>query len=120
MNVVNVLVSAVRDGAPDALRDDTRDTDDGSSGAAPADTTPPVIEHESVRPSEGQILTLLDASDGRMWQQDVIAETGFSAATVSRHLSKLEDDGRIVRLRKGRKKVVVDPELVPPALSEER
>lgn len=35
-----------------------------------------------------------------------------------RLLSELEADGQIERLRRGREKIVVDPERLPPALTE--
>lgn len=120
MNVVGVLVSAVKEGAPVTFRDGPEHSADASSGTASAATMPTIIEHETVGSSEGQILTLLDANDGRMWQQDVVAETGFSAAKVSRLLSELEASGQIARYRKGRQKVVVDPERLPLVLTEER
>lgn len=120
MNVVNVLVSAVKEGVPTALQDDTQTNENASAREARADTTPTIIEHESMISSKDEILALLDAYDGRMWQQDVVAETGFSPAKVSRDLSDLEADGKIARVRKGRQKIVVDPERLPPALTEER
>lgn len=120
MNVVNVLVSAVKEGVPDTRRDDNQNGKDSSVGTADPDTTPRIIEHETMISSEEQILALLDTYDGRMWQQDVVAETGFSPPTVSRLLSELEADGQIARLRKGREKIVVDPECLPPALAEEQ
>lgn len=117
---MHVLVSAVKEEAPDALLDGTDNNENASSGTAPAVTTPTIIEYEPVDTSKDQILTILDAHDGRMYQQDVIVETGFSAGTVSRLLSEMEDDGQIARLRKGREKIVVDPELLPPLLTEKR
>ncbi|QLD89542.1 hypothetical protein HWV07_11065 [Natronomonas salina] len=120
MNVVNVLVSAVKEGVPNTLQDNPQNSENPSSGTAPANTTPTIIEHEKMISSEEQILTLLDAHEGRMWQQDVVTETGFSPAKVSRDLSELEADGQIARVRKGRQKIVVDPERLPGALTEER
>lgn len=81
---------------------------------------PKITEHETMISSEEHILTLLDTYEGRMWQLDVVAKTGFSPAKVSRLLSELEADGQIARLRKDREKIVVDLERLPPALTEER
>ena len=120
MNVVNVLVSAVKEGVSDALQDDLQTSENASSETTRTDGTPTIIDHETVISSEDQVLSLLDVYEGRIWQQDVVAETGFSPAKVSRLLSALEDDGQIVRLRKGREKIVVDPECLPPALTEEQ
>lgn len=118
MNVVGVLVSTIKEGAADALEAGPGTSVGTPSGPASTDTTPPIVEHPTADSSEAQVLALLEANDGRMYQQDVIAETGYSAGTVSRVLSELEDDGRIARLRKGRKKIVVDPDLLPSALTE--
>lgn len=120
MNVVNVLVSAVKEGVPTTPQDDAQSSENTSAGTAEPDASPEIIDHETMVSSEEQVLALLDTYDGRMRQQDVVAETGFSPATVSRLLSELEADGRIERLRKGREKIVVDPECLPPALTEER
>lgn len=120
MNVVNVLVSAVKEGVPTALQDDTENNENASAREARADTAPTIIEHDSMISSEDGILALLDAYDGRMWQQDVVAETGFSPAKVSRDLSELEAEGQIARVRKGREKIVVDSERLPSSLTEER
>lgn len=120
MNVVNVLMSAVKEGVSNTLQDNSQNSENPSSGTAPANTTPTIIEQENLLSSEEQILALLDACEGRMWQQDVVTETGFSPAKVSRDLSKLEADGKIARVRKGRENIVVDPKRLPPALTEER
>lgn len=58
---------------------------------------------------EEQVLVLLDEHDGRMWQGDVVQETGFSKAKVSRLLTAMEDDGEITRYWKSGKKVVTLP-----------
>lgn len=117
MNVVHVLMNAVTEGTPDVLRDTIDASEEKTSGTTSAATSPPIVEHEPVVTPEEQVLSLLDAHDGRMWQQDVVEETGFSPAKVSRLLSRLEADGQIARYRKGRQKVVVDPDLLPPTLT---
>lgn len=118
MNVVHVLVSAIKESRQDALLVDNQHSEDTSSETTAAVTTLTVVDNELLDSSKAQILTLLDVYDGRMYQQDLVAETELSAATISRLLSELEDDDRIARLRKGREKIVVDPQLVPPVLTE--
>lgn len=66
---------------------------------------------------EERVLVLLDEHDGRMWQGDVVEETGFSKATVSRLLTAMEDDGEITRYWKGGKKVVTLPGRGPASSS---
>lgn len=57
-------------------------------------------------PPDERVLTLLKEYGGRMWQQDVISETGYSAGRVSKLLSEMEDDGTVNRYWRGGQKVV--------------
>lgn len=57
-------------------------------------------------PPEERVLTALKESGGRMWQQDIIADTGYSQGRVSKLLSEMEDDGRVNRYWKDGQKVV--------------
>lgn len=56
------------------------------------------------------LLELVEAHEGRVKQVDLVELTGWSKATVSRHLSELEDDGAIDRIPIGRCKVVLLPD----------
>lgn len=62
---------------------------------------------------EERVLVLLDEYDGRMWQGEVVEETGFSKAKVSKLLTSMEDDGDVDRYWKNGKKVVTLPGLAP-------
>lgn len=64
-------------------------------------------------PPEERVLTLLDEYGGRMWQQDVVDETGYSAGRVSEVLSEMETDDRVTRYWKNGKKVVTLPDACP-------
>lgn len=57
-------------------------------------------------PPDERVLTLLEEHGGRMWQQDVIAETGYSQGRVSKLLSEMEDEGHVNRYWKRGEKVV--------------
>lgn len=61
-------------------------------------------------PPEERVLTLLDDYHGRMWQQDVVEETGYSEGRVSEVLSGMEADDQVTRYWKDGKKVVTLPE----------
>lgn len=56
---------------------------------------------------EERVHALLDTNDGRMWQQRIVSETGYSEAQVSRILGEMEDDGLVERHWRGGEKVVV-------------
>lgn len=56
---------------------------------------------------EERILDLLAGNGGRMWQQSIVSETGYSEARVSRLLCKLEADDIVDRHWRGGEKVVV-------------
>lgn len=117
MNALTVFVSTITEGSGEPLREAA-----AGSGEEPAEPTPgrtpPVVENEEALFPKERIRTLLDAYDGRMWQQDVIAETGYSAGRVSRLLSEMEAEDQITRYWKDGSKVVADPELLPAALTE--
>lgn len=70
-------------------------------------------EREHAEPSEQYIERLLAAAGGRLRQQAIIAATDLSPATVSRRLSTMETQGRIVRITLGREKVVCLPTAAP-------
>lgn len=103
--VLNRLVAAIG-----VAESGTADGDEGPSSVV--GTTPP-----TARPSENSdeavVRDLVADHGGRMFQGDVVEGTEFSAATVSRLLNDLEADDRVVRYRKGKRKVVVLPELHP-------
>lgn len=61
-------------------------------------------------PPEERVLTLLNEYHGRMWQQDVVEETGYSEGRVSEVLSEMEADDQVTRYWKDGKKVVTLPE----------
>ncbi|QLD90078.1 MarR family transcriptional regulator [Natronomonas salina] len=64
-------------------------------------------------PPDERVLELLDAHGGRMWQQQVVAETGYSEGRVSNLLGEMEADGLVTRRWKGGQKVVSLPERGP-------
>lgn len=64
------------------------------------------------------VIELLEANDGRVWQQDVVSELDCSAPSVSRLLSTMEADGEITRYWKRGQKVVASPALGPEAVAD--
>lgn len=98
---------------------------DPSPGDGAADTTPfPVLSEETGRDindlllergvtREEYVLEILEAHDGRLRQQRIKQYTGWSAASVSRLLGRMEDAGTITRFRIGNEKVVCVPDADP-------
>ena len=66
---------------------------------------------------EATIHAILDEHGGRIFQQDIVASTDYSAATVSRLLSEMEADNQITRYWKDRRKVVAYPDLGPNSVN---
>lgn len=105
------VVSRVRSLADvdgDASTDRSSDTRSAREPSVPADGEP--------SSSNQQILSILEAESGPVWQNDIVDRTGWSKSTVSRSLCALEDDGVIVRSRIGRRKVVFLAGNEPPVL----
>lgn len=63
-----------------------------------------------LQPPDERVLELLDEHGGRMWQQQVVDETGYSEGRVSNLLGEMEADGLVTRRWKGGQKVVSLPE----------
>lgn len=72
-----------------------------------SDTADPLLTPEE------RVIALLDEHNGRLRQQDIVAETGYADGTVSQLLSEMEEKGRITRYWKGDGKVVAFPDLGP-------
>lgn len=66
-----------------------------------------------------RILGVVEGHDGRIEQAAVVSELDLSPATVSRKLTDLESDGRVVRFRVGRGKIVCLPDRVPEGVPDE-
>lgn len=118
MKVLNILMSNAKGESRTYIHKHAATRQDKSAEAASKAPLSTVTENDRARSQKDQILTLLEAYDGRMWQQDVLVETGYSAGKVSRLLSEMEEDGQITRYWKNGAKVVADPELLPAALIE--
>lgn len=107
------LVSVVSRRAGRSSGDETAARDDDDSPRGGSERAPATGSDGRFVLPEDEILALLDRYGGRMWQQDVVDETGYSAGKVSRLLGEMEGDGLIARYWKDGKKVVVRPELGP-------
>lgn len=68
----------------------------------------PVIRDEpaSVLSDRDRILLLIERHDGRMRQQEIVAQVEWSKAKVSRLLSELEEEGTLRKLRLGRENLI--------------
>ena len=63
------------------------------------------------------LVELVCRSGGRMWQADIVATTGWSKSTVSRHLGDLESRDAVARVQIGRRKLVGVPGEMPDGVS---
>lgn len=68
------------------------------------------------REKEADILELVGRRGGMVRQKKLVEATGYSEATVSRHLQMLERTDLVVRLTRGREKIVCLPDIVPDEL----
>lgn len=83
-------------GRPETEPDPDRDGADGDH------RTEPVSDEERVR-------TLLQKHDGEMRQKQIVDRVDWSKAKVSRVLSRLEDEDKVVKVRLGRENVIYLP-----------
>lgn len=61
---------------------------------------------EEVLTDEERVIRLVESAGGRVKQKQINEETGWSSAKVSKLTSKLEDEGRIEKLRMGRENIL--------------
>ena len=101
-------VSADRDSRADDRAAPTDDADDTSE-------EPPerrALDLETMA-KEDAVRTVIAANGGRMRQSALVEETGWSKATVSRVLSRMDDDGEVTKITVGRSNVVALPGTEP-------
>jgi len=91
-----------------AVSDDGAAATEGEPTATTEEVPTEFLSDEEV------VFTLLDDHDGRMRQADIVEETDWSKSKVSRVLSAMEDEERIVKVDVGRGNVVMRPEDLPP------
>lgn len=90
----------------------TGTTDETSNQRPDSDRPGPPGRHSP----EDRVLELLEERGGRMWQQSIVAETGYSEPHVSRLLCRMEDDDLVERRWiRGQKVVVLDGESIDAA-----
>lgn len=95
---------AQRDSQDDAEEDDH--SDDGSEDGDPEDDEEFGPEFLS---NDEQVLRLVENNGGRMKQQDVVEELGWTDAKTSQVTMELREDGRLEAFRVGRENVLALP-----------
>lgn len=121
MKRVTAILRAVRRRLSSGSRD-LPETGRDESSRSPA-STPAAFDHAESSPDAepspaDDVIQLCRSRGGRIKQQTVIEETGWSESRVSRLLSEMEDAGRIARVPVGREKVVALPGTLPESSSE--
>ena len=82
--------------------------DRGARGGADAADVPPEL-----LPKDERVIALLEEREGRMPQADIVEETGWSKSTVSRVLTEMAEEDRVVKIDVGAGNVIALPEAVP-------
>ena len=82
-------------------------TDGATSGAGPRDPDPPTSGQVGPVTKRGEIERLLEANGGKMKQHEIVEETEWSKATISRTLSEMTDDEVIVKMPVGRENLIL-------------
>lgn len=107
-------IGAVGDGAEaETASTETRADGDDEVLEPARGSSPSNLAVETGLTPDEYVLTALTQGGGRLWQQEVIAHTGWSAPTVSRLLQEMESSGKVVRIWIGRQKLVHLPESAP-------
>src|SRR4030067_2344490 len=65
---------------------------------------PPITE--DILGDEDMIERYLKKSGGQAYQSDIVNESGLSKSKISIVLSKMKDEGRIIKIRKGKENVI--------------
>lgn len=85
------------------------DPEDGSSNG---DAAGPTDERE-------RVTGLLDDADGQLPQSEIVEGTHWSKAKVSRLLTKMDEDGDVVKIRLGRENLICLPRSVPEIAADD-
>jgi len=88
-------------------------TDESTEGAAGIDLEP----DSALLSNEEQVMQLLEANGGRMKQQTVVEELGWTDAKTSKVVSGMREEGTIESFRIGRENVLTTPEDDPRDLN---
>ena len=72
------------------------------------------ISDEELLSDDDRVVKLLEDNGGRMKQVNIVEETDWSKSKVSRVLSAMAEEDRIVKVDVGRGNVVMRPEDLPP------
>lgn len=97
--IVGYMRRRDRTETPDAVATERDEADDPDEQVDPSLLSP-----------EQHVMYLLEANGGQMKQSQFVEQTDWSKAKVSRKLSRLEEDGKIKRVRIGRENVVTYPD----------
>ena len=81
--------------------------DAAAPGADPRDPGPTAFDRVAPITKRGEIERLLEANGGRMKQHEIVEETEWSKATISRTLSEMTDDEVIVKMPVGRENLIL-------------
>lgn len=84
-------------------------TDGAQSSTTPTGATADESTDDTLRSAGEQVLALLDEEDGRMKQQQLVDEYGWSESKTSRVVNDLKEKDKINVYRIGRENVLVDP-----------
>jgi len=81
--------------------------DAAAPGADPRDSGPTASDQVGPITKRGEIERLLEANGGKMKQHEIVEETEWSKATISRTLSEMTDDEVIVKMPVGRENLIL-------------
>ena len=81
--------------------------DAAAPDAEPRDSDPPASDPVGPVTKRGEIERLLEANGGKMKQHEIVEETEWSKATISRTLSEMTDDEVIVKMPVGRENLIL-------------
>ena len=91
-------------------RSDSGTTPGSASGPREADRNDDGDPPAELLSNEERVLRLLEANGGRMRQQEVVAETGWTEAKTSQVVGEMREDGTIETFRLGRENVLKLPD----------
>lgn len=83
-----------------------------SGGEPPVDERP---EADVPLTDKDRVLQILGQHSGRIRQQEIVSQTGWSKSKVSRLLSKMEDDEQISKISVGRENLITFDDAEPDA-----
>lgn len=102
-------VSVTEGRGTDSIRGDEPSSSKDESGTGDISADGPAVTDEDLLPDDVRVQELLKRDNGRMRQSTIVEVTEWSKSKVSRLLSRMAEEGKVIKIPLGRENLVCMP-----------